>query len=116
MGSEIVQIHCISKSVWEVKLNHKMKKSELFMIKEENFQREKDLRDIQGNLKHERDANEDLEEELDVKDERVKQLEILLKNKDDTITKLDEVIKEKSNELNYHRNVKTQEEETKKKV
>ena len=66
-------------------------------IKEDNFQREKDLRDLQGYLKHERDANEDLEEELDVKYERVKQLEKLLKNKDDTITKLYEVIKEKSN-------------------
>ena len=32
MDSEIIQIHCISKFDWEVKLNHKMKKSELLMI------------------------------------------------------------------------------------
>ena len=68
-------------------------------IKDENEQNKKKVRDLKDDLDYERGINEELVNELKEKDDENDHLKKCVKNRDDISTSLDDMFKEKLDEI-----------------
>jgi gas vesicle protein len=68
-------------------------------LKDANEQNKKKIRDLKDDLDYERGINEELVDELKGKDDEIDHLKKCVKNRDDISTSLDDMFKEKLDEI-----------------